>query len=74
MTTKKKIGIALAIALALGAVGYFGYSAPAEGARLLDGDCDPNSCGGPSEPGCFCNRSCFLWYCWGPTYCQCNNG
>jgi len=32
--------------------------------------CDPKVCS--AAPGCFCNRTCILWFCWGNYYCQCH--
>jgi hypothetical protein len=65
--------IVLAVALAgLSALAYAGYKPVSPAAKLQDKATDLPSCqAGCTTEGCFCNRSCILWYCWGPWYCQC---
>jgi len=70
MSKTKKLVFGGVFVAAMGVGGYVGYSAPSADAKLV-GD-SPAACEqGCMTEGCFCNRSCFITWCWGPYYCQC---
>lgn len=70
MTKKTKI-LAMASVLALG-TGLYGYKPVSSTAKLQEKATDLPSCQAScTTEGCFCNRSCFLAWCWGDWYCQC---
>jgi hypothetical protein len=73
MDRKKKIGLVIGLAIGLSAGSMLSYRTPAEGAKDLGAD--PTACeqSCPASAGCFCNRSCILFYCWGNYYCQCHD-
>ena len=54
--------------------GFFGYKTPAADAKLVGDNLQQCEQGCPAQDNCFCNRSCFLAWCWGPYYCQCTTG
>lgn len=73
---KKKIAVAFVVLFTLlGAVccgaAVFGYSTPSAEAKLVGNT--PEECEAGCAQPCFCNRSCFLAWCWGDYYCQCDN-
>jgi len=71
MTKTKKIALGAGL-VGLGLLGAFGYQPVSSTAKLQDKATDLPSCqAGCTTEGCFCNRSCILWYCWGNWYCQC---
>ena len=69
-TKKQKVGAVVGLAL-LGLVGL--GTATHKSVKPGATECkDLPSCQQScTTQGCFCNRSCILWYCWGPWYCQC---
>jgi hypothetical protein len=70
MTKKTKI-LAMVGVLALG-TGLLGYKPVSATAKVQEKATDLPSCQAScTTEGCFCNRSCILWYCWGDWYCQC---
>lgn len=75
LTKKHKIIAGAILAVGLAVASYFGaYKAPSADAKLIgSGDLPSCEAGCDSQAGCFCNRSCFLAWCWGPWYCQCHD-
>jgi hypothetical protein len=69
MKITKKHVIAAALAI-LGTASALTYKSPATDAKKI-GDL-PSCQASCTTQGCFCNRSCILWYCWGDWYCQCS--
>jgi hypothetical protein len=71
--TKKQMIVSAAIVAVLGIGGLAGYKPVHPSATCKATGCDSLACcqAGCSGQGCFCNRSCFITWCWGPWYCQC---
>lgn len=68
----KKIAYGVLAAGITAATAFFGYSAPSADAQKL-GDLPSCEASCDAQAGCFCNRSCFLAWCWGDWYCQCHD-
>jgi hypothetical protein len=69
MTNKKKMLLAGVLLLLGGAAAA--YKPVAATAKAKEACKDLPSCQASCSSPCFCNRSCFITWCWGPWYCQC---
>jgi len=71
MGKKKKFLVAGALVAGLLGGAGLSYKTPSADAKMV-GD-SPAACEAScsTSAGCFCNRSCILFYCWGNYYCQC---